>query len=78
MIWSKVEIDHLRPISSLDVYNTEKLKETFCWKSNHPSVKQDNHQKGKKLIFVNYRLQFFQAYQFIRLNEARLNEDVHI
>ena len=77
MIWSKVEMDLLRPISSLDVYNIEELEEAFCWKSNQSSVKQDNQQKGTKFNFVDYRLQFIQAYQFIRLNEARLNEDIH-
>ena len=76
-IWLKVEIDHVRPISSLDVYNIEELKEIFCWKNNQPSVNQDNHQRGIKFNFVDYRLQFIQAYHFIRLNEATVNEDIH-
>ena len=77
MIWSKFEIDHLRPTSSFDVYNNGGTKEAFCWKNIQRSVNQDNNQKGTKFNFVDYRLQFIQAYQFIRLNEARLNEDIH-
>ena len=60
-----------------DVSNDEELKKAFSWKNTQPLLKQDNRQKGGKISFLDYQLQFIKAYQFIKLNEERLNENIH-
>ena len=77
MNWSHIEIDHVKPICMFDVSDDEQLKEIFAWKNTQPLLKHDHHQKGVKYNFLDYQLQFIKAYQFIKLNEERFNENVH-
>ena len=51
-----------------DVTKDDELKEAFCWKNTRPLLKHIHHQKGTKFNFLDYRLQFIKAYQFIKLN----------
>ena len=60
-----------------DVSKDGELKEAFNWKNTQPLLKRDHLQKGTKFNFLDYRLQFIKAYQFIKLNEERFNENVH-
>ena len=76
MKWSNIEIDHVKPICLFDVSKDEKLREAFNRKNTQPLLKNDHQQKGIKFIFLDYQLQFIRAYQFIKLNEEGLNEDL--
>ena len=77
MNWSNIEIDHVKPICMFDVSKDEKLKEAFNWKNTQPLLKQNHLQKGIKFNFLDYQLQFIKAYQLIKLNEKRFNENIH-
>ena len=77
MNWSNIEIDHVKPICMFDFTKDEQLKEAFSWKNTQPLLKQDHQKKGTKFNFLDYQLQFFKAYRFIKLNEERLNESIH-
>ena len=77
MIWSKTEVDHIKPICMFDVSKEEELKKAFNWKTTQPLLKHDHHQKGTKFNFLHYQLQFIKAYRFIKLNEERFNEIIH-
>ena len=77
MNWSNIEIDHVKPICMFDVSDDEQLKEAFCWKNTQPLLKHDHQKKGIKINFLDYQLQFIKAYQFIKLNEERFNENIH-
>ena len=77
MNWSNIEIDHVKPICMFDVTKDKELKEAFSWKNTQPLVKEDHRPTGIKLNFLDYQLQFIKAYQFIKLNEERHNEDLH-
>ena len=77
MNWSNIEIDHVRPICLFDVTKDEELREAFNWKNTQPLLKHDHQQKGIKFNFLDYQLQFIKAYQFIKLNEERFNENLH-
>ena len=70
-------IDHVRAISSFGISDDEQLKEAFIWKNTQPSLKHDHQKKGIKFNFLDYQLQFIKAYQFIKLIEEGLNEDLH-
>ena len=77
MNWSNIEIDHVKPICMFDVTKDEELKEAFSRKKTQFLVKEDHRQKGIKINFLDYQLQFIKAYQFIKLNEEGHNEDLH-
>ena len=68
MNWTKIELDHIKPICLFDVSKDEKLKEAFSWKYTQPLLKQDDRQKGIKFNVLDYQLQFIKAYQFLNLN----------
>ena len=69
MNWSNIHIDHVAAISSFDVSNDEQLLEAFNWKNTQPLLKEDNLRKGSKFDFLDYRLQFIKAYEFLKLND---------
>ena len=69
MNFNNIQIDHAKPISSFDVSNDEQLLEAFNWKNTQPLLKEDNLRKGSKFDFLDYRLQFIKAYEFLRLND---------
>ena len=77
MNWSNIEIDHVKAICLFDVSKDEELKEAFNWKNTQPLLKHDHQLKGIKFNFLDYQLQFIKAYQFIKLNEERFNENLH-
>ena len=77
MNWENVEIDHVKPICMFDVTKGEELKEAFSWKNTQPLLKKDHQLKGTKFNFLDYQLQFIKAYQVIKLNEERFNENIH-
>ena len=77
MTWENIEIDHVKPICLFDVSKDDELREAFNWKNTQPLLKEVHQQKGVKFIFLDYQLQFIKAYQFIKLNEERFNENLY-
>ena len=77
MTWDNMETDHVKPICLFDVSKDEELREAFNWKNTQPLLKEVHQQKGAKFNFLDYQLQFIKAYQFIKLNEERFNENFY-
>ena len=69
LIWSNIEIDHVKVICMFDVTEDEELKFAFNWKNTQPLLKQGHLQKGIKFNFLDYQLSFIKANQFIKLND---------
>ena len=53
MNWSNIKIDHVKPISSLDVSKEDELRETLNWSNIQTLIKELESQKGIKFIFVS-------------------------
>ena len=66
MNWSKIEIDHVKPICTFDLSKDEELGEAFNWKNTQPLLKEVHQQKGIKFNFLDYQLQFIKVYQFLK------------
>ena len=77
MNWNNIEIDHVKAICLFDVSRDEELKDAFNWKNTQPLLKHEHQQKGIKFNFLDHQNQFIKAYQFIKLNEERFNENIH-
>ena len=77
MTWGNIDIDHVKQISLFNISKDEKLRKEFIWKNTQPLLKQAHQQTGTKFIFLDYRLQFIKAYQFFRLDEEGLNQNLH-
>ena len=78
MNWENIQIDHVKSICMFDVTkDEEELREAFNWKNTQPLLQQDHLQKGIKLNFLDYQLQFIKAYQFIQLHEERFKKNIH-
>ena len=77
MNWSNIEIDHVKAICLFDLSKDEELKDAFNWKNTQSLLKKDHQLRGIKFNFLDYQLQFIKAYQFIKLNEERFNENIH-
>ena len=77
MNWEFLEIDHVKPICMFDCTKDEELTEAFNWRNTQPLLKQDHLQKGININFLDYQLKFINAYQFLKLNEERFNENIH-
>ena len=75
--WSNIKIDHVKAICLFDISKDEELREAFNWKITQPLLKHDHQKKGTKLNILVYQLQFIKAYQFIKLNEEGLNQNLH-
>ena len=71
MNWNNIEIDHVKPICMFDISNENELEEAFCWKNTQALLKQDHLHKGTKFNFLDYQLQYINAYQFIKLNDRK-------
>ena len=77
MSWSNIEIDHVKAICLFDISKDEELKKAFNSKNTQPLLKHDHQKKSTKFNFLDYQLQFIEAFQFVKLNEKRPNEDIH-
>ena len=77
MNWSNIEIDHVKAVCMFDLSKDEELKKAFSWQNTQPLLKKDHQLKGTKFNFLDYQLQFIKAYQFIKLNEEKFNENLH-
>ena len=76
MTWDNIEVDHVKPICTFDISKNEELREALIWKNTRPLLKKIHQHKGTKFNFIDYQLQFIKAYQFIKLNEEGLNENI--
>ena len=45
LTWDNIENDHVRPISSFDIYKDEQLKEAFYWQNTQPLLKEIHQKK---------------------------------
>ena len=77
MNWSNNEIHHVKAICLFDISKDGELKEVLSWKNTQPLLKHDHHFKGTKFKFLDYQLQFIKAYQFLKINEEGINDDLH-
>ena len=77
MTWNNIEIDHVKAICLFDISDDDQLKEAFNWINTQPLLKEIHRQKGIKFNVLDYQNQFIKAYQFIKLNEERFNENIH-
>ena len=73
MNWTKHENDHVKPLCMVDISDIKQLKENFNWRNTQALLKEIHEQKGIKYNFLDYRMQFLKPYQFLKLNEERLN-----
>ena len=69
-------LDHSLPIASFNLLDENDMK-CFNWINLRPMYVKDNIVKGDKIDYHLYLLQEVKAYQFIKLNEERFNEDLH-
>ena len=66
MNWSKIEVNHVKPISSFDVSKDGELRESFNWQNTQPFLKEEHQHKGTKFVFLAYCLQFIKADQLLK------------
>ena len=76
MNWSNIENDHVEATCLFDVSKNEELGEAFNWKNTQPLLKHDQQKKGTEFNFLDCQLQFIKAYEFIKINEEGLKEDL--
>ena len=77
MNWSNFEIDHVKPVCLFDVSKDVELREASSWQNTQPLLKHDHQKKGINFNFLDYQLQFIKAYQYSKINEEGLNENIH-
>ena len=77
MNWSKIDIDHVKPICMFDVSKDDEIKAKFSLKFTQPLLKHDHQLKGTKFNFIDYHLQFIKAQRFLKLNEERIKQNLH-
>ena len=77
MNWSKIEIDYVKAICLFDVSKGAELREAFSWQNTQHLLKHDHQKKGIKFNFLDYQLQFVEAYKFLKIKEEGLNENIH-
>ena len=74
LIWLTIANDHAKPISSFDVFKIGEGKESFYLMNTQPLLKEVHQQKGTRFNFLDYKLQFIKAYQFLKLKEVGLKK----
>ena len=71
------QIDHCLAVASFNLLDENDMKKCFNWVNLRPMYVKDNIIKGDKIDIRLYLLQELKAYQFIKPNEERFNEDIH-
>ena len=72
-----IESDHVKPVYFFGLSKDDELRKVFCWKNAQSLLKEIHQQKGIKINFSDYQLQFIKANQFIKLKEVGLNQDFY-
>ena len=71
------QIDHCLPIVSFNLLDENDMKKCFNWVNLWPMYSTENNSKNVKIDYHLYLMQEIKAYQFIRINEERFNENLH-
>ena len=71
------QIDHCLSIASCNLSDENDMKKFFNWINLRPMYSTEHNLKGSKIDHRLYLLQQIKAYQFIKLNEERYNENFH-
>ena len=71
------QIDHCLAVASFNLLDENDMKKCFDWINLRPMYVKGNIIKGDKIDLHLCLLQEVKAYQFIKLNEKGLNEDLH-
>ena len=71
------QIDHCLSIASFNLLDENDMKKCFNWVNLRPMYSSEKNLKGSKNDYRLYLLQQIKAYQFIKLNEERFNENIH-
>ena len=69
-------LDHCYPLSITNLSNENDIYKSTNWINLRPMYIKDNIAKGDKIDQRIYLMQEIKAYQFIKLNEKRPNEDI--
>ena len=64
--WKNICINHVGPIFSFHIYDDEQLKKGL--------LKYHHQREGIKCSFLDYQLQFKEAYRFIKIDEKKLTK----
>ena len=72
---SKVEIDHVKTISSFVISKDEGMREAFTCNKTQSILKAVHHYKGTDFDFFKEILQFRKGHQILKTNENGRNKD---
>ena len=70
-------LDHCLPIASFNLLDENDMKKCFNWINLRPMYVKDNFIKGDKINMRLYLLQEIKSNYFKKLNEERINENIH-
>ena len=71
------QMNHCLAVASFNLLDENDKKKCFNWVNLRPMYVKDNIIKGDKIDIRLYLLQEIKAYQFIKLNEEKFNENIH-
>ena len=71
------QIDRCLAVVSFNLLDDNDMKKCFNWVNLRPMYVKDINIEGDKIDIRLYLLQEIKAYQFIKLNEERFNENNH-
>ena len=69
VIWSSIEINPVKQVSSFDISQEGGMPETFSWIITQPLLNDVQLHKGTKFDFIDFTSQFVKTYQFLKPNE---------
>ena len=70
-------LDHCYPLSKTNLSNKNDMYKSTNWINIRPMYVKDNVIKGDEIDIRLYLLQEIKAYQFLKINEEGLNENIH-
>ena len=70
------QLDHCLAVASFNLLDENDMKKCFKWVNLRPRYVKDNIIKGDKIDIRFCLLQEIKAYQFIKLNEGRFNDNI--
>ena len=70
-------LDHCLLIASFNLFDENDMKKCFNWINLRPMYVKDYIVKNDKIDMSLYLLPEIKAYQFMKLNEERYNENIH-
>ena len=64
MTWKTIDLDHIQPLSSFNLTDSEQLKKAAHYTNIQPLLKRDNQSKGSKFHEYNLTVQRDNLYQY--------------